>query len=124
MQIVVLSFGFKFGVPSNTDLVFDVRFLPNPHFEPELRPLTGQDPRVVGYVLDEPMSKRFLARLLEFLTMLLPLYEKEGKSYLTVSVGCTGGKHRSVVTAEAVEKHFRQLGYSVACHHRDMAKHS
>jgi RNase adapter protein RapZ len=124
MQILVLSFGFKFGVPSNTDLVFDVRFLPNPHFDPELRVYTGQEPRVVHYVLDEPVSKRFLAHLLEFLTMLMPLYEKEGKSYLTVSIGCTGGKHRSVVTAEAVAKHLLQLGYSVACHHRDMTKHS
>ena len=124
MQIVVLSFGFKFGVPSNTDLVFDVRFLPNPHFDPELRGYTGQDPRIVQYVLDDPMSKRFLARLGEFLAMLMPLYEKEGKSYLTISIGCTGGRHRSVVTAEEVEKHLRQLGYSVACHHRDLAKRS
>jgi UPF0042 nucleotide-binding protein len=124
MQILVLSFGFKFGVPSNTDLVFDVRFLPNPHFDPELRDYTGQEPRVMRYVLDDPVSKRFLARLLEFLTMLMPLYEKEGKSYLTVSIGCTGGMHRSVVTAEAVTKHLRQLGYNIACHHRDMAKHS
>jgi UPF0042 nucleotide-binding protein len=124
MQTLVLSFGFKFGVPSNTDLVFDVRFLPNPHFDHELRAYTGQDPRVVQYVLDDPVSKRFLARLCEFLAMLMPLYEKEGKSYLTISVGCTGGKHRSVVTAEAVERHLRQLGYRVTCHHRDMAKHS
>jgi UPF0042 nucleotide-binding protein len=122
MQLLVLSFGFKFGVPLHTDLVFDVRFLPNPHFDPELRPYTGQDPRVARYVLDEPTSKRFLVRLLEFLTMLMPLYEKEGKAYLTISVGCTGGKHRSVAIAEAVEKHFRYLGYSVACHHRDVAK--
>lgn len=122
MQILVLSFGFKFGVPYNTDLVFDVRFLPNPHFDPELRAYTGRDPRIVQYVLDDPISKKFLAYLHEFLAMLVPLYHKEGKSYLTISIGCTGGKHRSVVTAEEVGHHLRQLGYRVACHHRDLTK--
>jgi UPF0042 nucleotide-binding protein len=122
MQILVLSFGFKFGVPYNTDLVFDVRFLPNPHFDPELRAYTGHDPRIVRYVLDDPMSKKFLVYLHEFLAMLVPLYHKEGKSYLTISIGCTGGKHRSVVTAEEVGHHLRQLGYRVACHHRDLTK--
>src|SRR5919109_3462405 len=122
MQILVLSFGFKFGVPYNTDLVFDVRFLPNPHFDPELRAYTGRDPRIVRYVLDDPISKKFLAYLHEFLAMLMPLYHKEGKSYLTISIGCTGGKHRSVVTAEEVGYYLRQLGYRVACHHRDLTK--
>jgi UPF0042 nucleotide-binding protein len=122
MQILVLSFGFKFGVPYNTDLVFDVRFLPNPHFDPELRAYTGRDPRIVRYVLDDPVSKKFFAHLCEFLAMLVPLYHKEGKAYLTISIGCTGGKHRSVVTAEEVGNHLRQLGYRVACHHRDLAK--
>jgi UPF0042 nucleotide-binding protein len=122
MQILVLSFGFKFGVPSNTDLIFDVRFLPNPHFDPELRAFTGRDPRVVHYVLNDPLTKKFLVHLSEFLTMLIPLYEKEGKAYLTISIGCTGGKHRSVATAEEVGKQLRQLGFQVACHHRDIAK--
>jgi UPF0042 nucleotide-binding protein len=122
MHIVVLSFGFKFGVPYNTDLMFDVRFLPNPHFDPELRAYTGHDPRVVRYVLEDPVSKKFLAHLHEFLAMLVPLYVKEGKSYLTISVGCTGGRHRSVATAEEVGRHLRQRGYRVACHHRDLAK--
>jgi UPF0042 nucleotide-binding protein len=122
MHIVVLSFGFKFGVPHNTDLMFDVRFLPNPHFDPELRAYTGHDPRVVQFVLADPISKRFLTHLHEFLSMLVPLYVKEGKSYLTISIGCTGGKHRSVVTAEKVGQHLRQLGYRVACHHRDVTK--
>jgi UPF0042 nucleotide-binding protein len=122
MQILVLSFGFKFGVPYNTDLVFDVRFLPNPHFDLELRAYTGRDPRIVRYVLDDPVSKKFLAYLHEFLAMLMPLYHKEGKSYLTISIGCTGGKHRSVVTAEEVGHHLRQLGYRVVCHHRDLTK--
>jgi RNase adapter protein RapZ len=122
MQILVLSFGFKFGVPYNADLVFDVRFLPNPYFDPELRAYTGRDPRIVRYVLDDPVSKRFLAYLHGFLAMLMPLYHKEGKSYLTISIGCTGGKHRSVVTVEEVGHHLRQLGYRVACHHRDLTK--
>ena len=122
LQILVLSFGFKFGVPYNTDLVFDVRFLPNPHFDPELRAYTGRDPRIVRYILDDPVSKKFLAHLHEFLAMLVPLYNKEGKSYLTISIGCTGGKHRSVVTAEEIGYHLRQLGYRVACHHRDLTK--
>jgi UPF0042 nucleotide-binding protein len=113
MHIVVMSFGFKFGVPYNTDLMFDVRFLPNPHFDPELRAYTGHDPRVVRYVLEDPISEKFLAHLHEFLAMLVPLYEKEG---------CTGGRHRSVATAEEVGRHLRQRGYRVACHHRDLAK--
>lgn len=124
MQILVLSFGFKFGVPYNTDLVFDVRFLPNPHFDPELRPYSGQDPRVVRYIFAEPIAKNFLIHLCEFLSMLVPLYGKEGKSYLTISVGCTGGRHRSVATVEELGQHLRQLGYRVACHHRDLAKNS
>lgn len=124
MHILVRSFGFKFGVPSNTDLLFDVRFLPNPHFDPELRAYSGRDPRVVRYVLGEPVSNEFLMHLREFLTMLVPLYAKEGKSYLTISMGCTGGKHRSVVIAEEVGRHLRQLGYRVACHHRDLTKQS
>ncbi len=122
MHVLVLSFGFKFGIPSNTDLLFDVRFLPNPHFDPELRPYTGRHPRVAQYVLQEPLGKRFLTHLQDFLTMLVPLYAKEGKSYLTISIGCTGGKHRSVATAEAIGQHLRQLGYRVACHHRDVTK--
>jgi UPF0042 nucleotide-binding protein len=122
LQILVLSFGFKFGVPYNTDLVFDVRFLPNPHFDPELRPYSGRDLRVVQYIFAEPMARNFLTHLYEFLNMLVPLYEKEGKSYLTISIGCTGGKHRSVATAEELSQHLRQLGYRVACHHRDLAK--
>ena len=124
MQILVMSFGYKYGVPYNTDLVFDVRFLPNPHFDPELRPYTGRDPRVAQYVLGETSSQHFMTHLQNFLTMLVPLYAKEGKSYLTISIGCTGGKHRSVATVEEVGRHLRQLGYRVAYHHRDMEKQS
>jgi UPF0042 nucleotide-binding protein len=116
------SFGFKYGVPSNTDLVFDVRFLPNPHFEPALCAFTGCDARVAQYVLENTVGRNFLKHLLEFLSVLMPLYEQEGKSYLTISIGCTGGKHRSVAIAEKVEQHLLHLGYPVICKHRDLTK--
>jgi UPF0042 nucleotide-binding protein len=103
VHVMVGSFGFKYGVPSNTDLVFDVRFLPNPYFEPALCAFTGCDTRVAQYVLENTVGRTFLKYLLEFLSVLMPLYEQEGKSYLTISVGCTGGKHRSVAMAERVE---------------------
>jgi UPF0042 nucleotide-binding protein len=122
MHISVLSFGFKYGVPTNTDLVFDVRFLANPHFDPALQALTGQDPRVVQYALDNPVGQTFLTHLYGFLGVLLPLYEKEGKAYLTISIGCTGGKHRSVAASENLGQYLRQLGYRITCRHRDIAK--
>jgi UPF0042 nucleotide-binding protein len=122
MHISVWSFGFKYGVPMNTDLVFDVRFLTNPHFDPVLRGLTGQDPQVARYALNNPIGQTFLTHLYAFLDVLLPLYEKEGKSYLTISIGCTGGKHRSVAVSEDATQHLRQLGYRVTCRHRDVAK--
>jgi UPF0042 nucleotide-binding protein len=122
MQIVVMSFGYKFGVPYNTDLVFDVRFLPNPHFDPELRPYTGLDPRIVRYVFGDTRSQHFMAELQDFLIMLVPMYADEGKSYLTISIGCTGGKHRSVATVEEIGRVLRRSGYRVACHHRDIEK--
>lgn len=122
MQIVVMSFGYKYGVPYNTDLVFDVRFLPNPHFDAELRDYTGLDPRVVRFVYGDARSQYFMARLQDFLTMLVPLYADEGKSYLTISIGCTGGRHRSVATVEEIGGVLRQSGYRVACHHRDIEK--
>jgi UPF0042 nucleotide-binding protein len=122
MHISVQSFGFKYGVPVNTDLVFDVRFLPNPHFVPELRASTGQETRVAHYVLSNAAGQSFLQHLQTFLAVLMPLYEQEGKAYLTVSIGCTGGQHRSVATSEAVSHYLSQLGYTVTCQHRDMAK--
>jgi len=122
MHIFVGSFGFKYGVPTNTDLVFDVRFLPNPHFVEELRPQTGQNSEVARYVLKTPSGTLFMQHLRDFLAALLPLYEQEGKSYLTVSLGCTGGRHRSVAASEALTHYLRQLGYWVTCQHRDMAK--
>ena len=124
MHVTVVSFGFKYGVPTHTDLVFDVRFLPNPHFVPELREMTGDDPRVAIYVFEHPIGQNFMKHLQEFLAVLMPLYEQEGKAYLTISLGCTGGRHRSVATVEAVSEYLRQLGYDVTCYHRDISKNS
>ena len=122
MEISVQSFGFKYGVPMNTDLVFDVRFLPNPHFDPELRPGTGKDVRVAQYALGNATGQNFLHHLQEFLLVLMPLYEQEGKAYLTISIGCTGGRHRSVATVEAISRYLGQQGYEVTPQHRDIAK--
>jgi RNase adapter protein RapZ len=116
------SFGFKNGVPTEADLVFDVRFLPNPHFVPEFRKLTGRDPRVTKYVRQFPQTKEFLDKTTEMLKFLLPHYIKEGKSYLTVAFGCTGGQHRSVFIAEEMKKRLTNQGYRVKSAHRDMPK--
>lgn len=114
-----VSFGYRHGVPEDADLVFDVRFLPNPHFVPEFRPLTGRDPRVVKYILSFPQTQEFISRISELLVYLLPHYVREGKSYLTISFGCTGGQHRSVMIAEDVGKRLRKAGYKVKIAHRD-----
>jgi RNase adapter protein RapZ len=116
------SFGFKNGVPTEADLVFDVRFLPNPHFVPEFRKLTGKDPRVAKYVRQFPQTKEFLDKTTEMLKFLLPHYIKEGKSYLTVAFGCTGGQHRSVFIAEEMKKRLANQGYRVKTAHRDMPR--
>jgi RNase adapter protein RapZ len=108
-----VSFGFRQGVPEDADLVFDVRFLPNPHFVPEFRPLTGRDPRVAKYIRSFPQTREFVS---------LPHYVHEGKSYLTIAFGCTGGQHRSVMIAEEVGKHLRHAGYRVKTVHRDSPK--
>lgn len=117
-----VSFGFRRGVPEDSDLVFDVRFLPNPHFVPEFRPLTGRDPRVAKYIRSFPQTREFISRISDLLVYLLPHYIHEGKSYLTISFGCTGGQHRSVMMAEEVGKHLRQAGYRVKVVHRDSPK--
>ena len=122
LTISVNSFGFKNGVPSEADLVFDVRFLPNPHFIPEFRPLTGKDPEVANYVRNSPQTKEFLEKVTDMLEFLLPNYIKEGKSYLTVAFGCTGGQHRSVFIAEEVQKRLAADGYRVKSMHRDMPR--
>jgi UPF0042 nucleotide-binding protein len=114
-----VSFGYKQGVPEDADLVFDVRFLPNPHFISEFRPLTGRDPKVAKYIRSFPQTREFMKRISDLLVFLLPHYIHEGKSYLTIAVGCTGGQHRSVMIAEELGKNLRQAGYRVKIVHRD-----
>jgi len=116
------SFGFKNGVPSDADLVFDVRFLPNPHFVPEFRKLTGRDAKVAAYVLSFPQTKEFLKKAEDMLLFLLPHYIQEGKSYLTIAFGCTGGQHRSVFIAEEMQRRLEKHGYRTKISHRDMPR--
>ena len=118
----VVSFGYRYGVPSDADLVLDVRFLPNPHFVPRLRPFTGKDPKVRRYIRSFPQTGEFLRRIEGLLTYLIPHYIREGKSYLTIAFGCTGGKHRSVMLAESVAKSLAKRGYSAKVVHRDIEK--
>jgi UPF0042 nucleotide-binding protein len=122
MLVSVVSFGYRYGVPSDADLVIDVRFLPNPHFVPRLRPYTGQDPKVRRYIRSFPQTGEFLRRIGGLLTYLIPHYIREGKSYLTIAFGCTGGKHRSVMLAESVKKSLGKHGYSAKVVHRDIEK--
>jgi RNase adapter protein RapZ len=117
-----VSFGFRHGVPEDADLMFDVRFLPNPHFVPEFRPLTGRDPKVARYIRSFPQTQEFIKRISGLLVYLLPHYVREGKSYLTIAFGCTGGQHRSVMIAEEVSKGLRKAGYRVKVVHRDSPK--
>jgi UPF0042 nucleotide-binding protein len=122
LLVSCLSFGFKNGVPLDADLVFDVRFLPNPHFVPEFRKLTGQDPKVAQYVRNFPQTEEFLDKVTDMLLFLLPHYIKEGKSYLTIAFGCTGGQHRSVMMAEEMAKRLGASGFRVKAVHRDMPR--
>jgi UPF0042 nucleotide-binding protein len=122
LLVSCLSFGFKNGVPLDADIVFDVRFLPNPHFVPEFRKKTGLDPRVAAYVRGFPQTVEFLDRVTGMMLYLLPHYVTEGKSYLTVAFGCTGGQHRSVMMAEEMRKRLKKAGYRVKALHRDMVK--
>jgi RNase adapter protein RapZ len=117
-----VSFGFRNGLPEDADLVFDVRFLPNPHFLPEFRPLTGRDKRVAAYIRSFPQTQEFILRISDLLIYLLPHYVNEGKSYLTIGFGCTGGQHRSVMIAEEVCKRLHKAGYRVKVVHKDMPK--
>ncbi len=119
LLISCVSFGFSKGVPDDADLMFDVRFLPNPHFIPKFRPFTGRDPKVARYILSFPQTKEFIARISDLLVYLIPQYIREGKSYLTIAFGCTGGKHRSVLIAEEVKKRLGKAGYNVKVVHRD-----
>ena len=122
IQIVVVSFGYKYGIPLDSDLVFDTRFLPNPFYIDKLREKTGRSRGVKEYVLKSADTKKFLSRLYGFVDYLIPNFVDEGKSYLTISIGCTGGKHRSVILAEKLREHFMGKDLSVRIHHRDIYK--
>ncbi|MFC1770213.1 RNase adapter RapZ [Nitrospirota bacterium] len=120
MTLTLMSFGFKHGVPMAVDMLFDVRFLPNPHFVPELKGLTGLDEPVRKYVFDHKVTGEFLTRLKDFLDFLIPQFRKEGKAYLTVGIGCTGGRHRSTAMVEELGTIFRQAGIALNIVHRDL----
>lgn len=122
MRVTVTSFGFKRGTPRDLDLLFDVRFLPNPHFVPELRPLTGIDQPIVDYLEAQPEVGETLERFTDLLDFLLPRYEREGKSYVRIGIGCTGGRHRSVYLAEALRRHLAEVGFDAAAEHRDIGE--
>lgn len=121
-EISVVSFGFKHGVPLDVDLLLDVRFLPNPHFVPELKGLTGNDQQVVEYLDQSPEVRETISRFNGLLDYLMPLYQREGKSYVTVGIGCTGGKHRSVAVANSLGKYLNRKGYHARVIHRDVKK--
>ncbi len=120
MRVQVLSFGHKYGTPGELELLFDVRHLPNPHFVPELKRLSGHDNRVVKYLNEQPEVKETLRRFSDLLDYLLPLYKREGKSYVTVGIGCTGGRHRSVMVANALARRLRKAGFDAQAVHRDI----
>jgi UPF0042 nucleotide-binding protein len=122
LAVTVVSFGFRGGIPTHADLVFDVRFLPNPFFVPELKAFPGTDPRVSSFVLGKPEAAAFLERITDLLAFLLPKYREEGKSYLTVGIGCTGGKHRSVAISTALAARLEAAGQPVRLWHRDVEK--
>jgi UPF0042 nucleotide-binding protein len=122
LRVALTSFGFRNGLPSDADLVFDVRFLPNPNYVPALRELTGRDRKVAEYVRSFPQTREFLQRVRDLLAYLIPHYIQEGKSYLNIAVGCTGGRHRSVFIAEALRRELRRLGYQPSLEHRDLRR--
>ncbi|MGH9025236.1 MAG: RNase adapter RapZ [Acidimicrobiia bacterium] len=122
LQVSVVSFGYKHGLPLDVDLVFDCRFLPNPHWVDELRPLPGTAPEVRGYVMDQPETRAFLAELERLFALVLPAFVREGKAYLSIGVGCTGGRHRSVVIAEELARVLERQGFRPRVHHRDLAR--
>ena len=121
-MVSLVSFGFKHGIPGGSDLVFDVRFLANPYFVPELKEVDGETQEIKAFVLEHPETRTFLKKYLEFLDYLIPLYEKEGKAYLTIALGCTGGRHRSVAVANAIFEYIRAKGKAVGINHRDRAQ--
>lgn len=122
MMITIVSFGFKYGMPVDADLVFDVRFAPNPYYNPEMRPCTGNDAIVRDYVMQFDVTKDFLNKLIDMVTFLIPNYKKEGKNQLVIAIGCTGGKHRSVTIANALYEYLEKEGHTVIKQHRDIEK--
>jgi UPF0042 nucleotide-binding protein len=122
IMVYVTSFGYRHGVPGDSDLVFDVRFLPNPNYIPKFKKLTGRHPGVARYIRSFPQTVEFIDRISELLIYLMPHYIREGKSYLTIAFGCTGGHHRSVMIADAIRKRLSQAGFRVKATHRDVAK--
>jgi len=120
MRLNITSFGFKNGIPHDTDLIIDVRFLDNPYFIPELKNEDGKNQKVIEYVLDNPTTQIFMQKFSDLIDFLIPLYEKEGKSYLTIAIGCTGGQHRSVVIADALYEHIKKPGRPANIKHRDI----
>ena len=122
LAVSLVSFGYRFGLPFDADLVFDVRFLPNPHFVEGLKPLDGRDERVRAFVLGQRETGELLGRLQDFLAFLLPAYQREGKAYLTVAIGCTGGRHRSVALAEELSRFVTGLGFASTLLHRDLGR--
>ena len=123
ITLTFMSFGFKYGIPLEADVIIDVRCLPNPFYIPELKHKTGLDKEVRDYVMNSENTREFLSRMISLLDFSVPLYSKEGKSELVVGVGCTGGKHRSVTVARALQEHFQSLGYKSVVSHRDIEKH-
>jgi RNase adapter protein RapZ len=122
LVVSIVSFGYRYGIPTDADLLFDVRFLPNPHFVPKLRKFSGKDPKVERYILSFPQTRVFLKKIDSLLRFLIPHYITEGKSYLTIAFGCTGGRHRSVMMAEVIRKALARRGYTVKVVHRDLNK--
>jgi len=121
-SINVVSFGYKLGLPLDSDIVIDVRFLPNPFYDPLMRDMTGEDKEVISYVLNSPVTRVFNKRFISLLKFLIPYYVEEGKSNIAIAIGCTGGQHRSVVLADYVSKQLKKMGYNVIVRHRDMLK--
>jgi len=122
MRATIISFGFKYGIPVDADLVADMRFLPNPHWVPELRPLSGRDPEVADYVKQRPEAKEFLSEYVDLIRTVVPGYLHEGKRFMTIAIGCTGGKHRSVAMAEEIAARLREPGLETRAVHRDLGR--
>jgi UPF0042 nucleotide-binding protein len=120
LQLTLISFGYKYGIPFDADLLFDVRFLQNPQARQEFKSLSGEDPKVVSYLLNDPAIGDFLRHLTDLLCFLIPLYEKDGRSYLTIGIGCTGGRHRSVAVVNELSNRLQSGGYEVTTRHRDI----